>query len=106
MNSPLPQVAVKYFEPTTAVVASSVAAAADPTSQNRSASSVSDFLHEAQLLLELRHPNVLLFIGVLTKPKLAIVTEYLPRVSDWLGLIGNFRSRGEVRARTGGGRET
>lgn len=39
-----------------------------------------DFRAEIAFLLELHHPNILLFIGAcLTAPDLAIVTEYIPR---------------------------
>jgi serine/threonine protein kinase len=37
---------------------------------------------QVSLLRQLRHPNVVLFMGVITRPPvLAIVTEYLPRGS-------------------------
>ncbi|GLJ32016.1 hypothetical protein SUGI_0644770 [Cryptomeria japonica] len=41
-----------------------------------------EFLREVAIMIRLRHPNVVLFMGVVTKrPNLSIVTEYLPRGS-------------------------
>ncbi|KAH9297612.1 hypothetical protein KI387_029294 [Taxus chinensis] len=41
-----------------------------------------EFLREVAIMKRLRHPNVVLFMGAVTKrPNLSIVTEYLPRGS-------------------------
>jgi serine/threonine-protein kinase CTR1 len=41
-----------------------------------------EFLREVSIMRRLRHPNVVLFMGAVTKhPNLSIVTEYLPRGS-------------------------
>ncbi|XP_057829880.2 serine/threonine-protein kinase CTR1 [Cryptomeria japonica] len=41
-----------------------------------------EFLREVAIMIRLRHPNVVLFMGAVTKrPNLSIVTEYLPRGS-------------------------
>ncbi|KAB2616985.1 serine/threonine-protein kinase CTR1 [Pyrus ussuriensis x Pyrus communis] len=41
-----------------------------------------DFLREVAIMKRVRHPNVVLFMGAVTKrPHLSIVTEYLPRGS-------------------------
>jgi len=42
--------------------------------------SLFEFLQEISMMCELRHPNVLLFMGACTKPP-CIVTEYMPRGS-------------------------
>jgi serine/threonine protein kinase len=39
------------------------------------------FLKEVSLMASLRHPNLLLFMGYVTHPRLAIVTEYMHRGS-------------------------
>ncbi|KAL8144096.1 hypothetical protein V2J09_017128 [Rumex salicifolius] len=41
-----------------------------------------EFLREVAIMKRIRHPNVVLFMGAVTKsPRLSIVTEYLPRGS-------------------------
>eukprot|EP00250_Pteridium_aquilinum_P015414 c22565_g4_i2 orf=1921-3243(-) len=41
---------------------------------------VEDFKHEVELLVKLRHPNIVQFLGAVTiKKPLMLVTEYLPR---------------------------
>ncbi|KAI8015451.1 Serine/threonine-protein kinase CTR1 [Camellia lanceoleosa] len=41
-----------------------------------------EFLREVAIMKRVRHPNVVLFMGVVTqRPHLSIVTEYLPRGS-------------------------
>lgn len=40
---------------------------------------VKDFINEVNLLVMLRHPNIVQFLGaVITHPPLMLVTEYLP----------------------------
>ncbi len=51
---------------------------------------VDEFRGEAQLMAALRHPNVVLFMGVCSvAPDYAIVTEYMPRGSLWGVLHAN-----------------
>ena len=40
-----------------------------------------DFESEVQMLSTLRHPNILQFLGLVTQPKMSIVTELMPRGS-------------------------
>ncbi|KAK4799258.1 hypothetical protein SAY86_024623 [Trapa natans] len=43
---------------------------------------LTEFLREVAMMKRLRHPNIVLFMGAVTRPpKLCIVTEYLPRGS-------------------------
>eukprot|EP00241_Pyramimonas_parkeae_P000037 CAMPEP_0114241106 /NCGR_PEP_ID=MMETSP0058-20121206/9460_1 /TAXON_ID=36894 /ORGANISM="Pyramimonas parkeae, CCMP726" /LENGTH=1456 /DNA_ID=CAMNT_0001353619 /DNA_START=116 /DNA_END=4486 /DNA_ORIENTATION=+ len=54
----------------------------DFSCQQVTESLLEDFRSEALLMRNLRHPNIMLFMGVVTKPpQLAIVSEYLPRGS-------------------------
>ncbi|KAL5714373.1 hypothetical protein ACHQM5_016342 [Ranunculus cassubicifolius] len=54
-----------------------------------------EFLREVSIMKRVRHPNVVLFMGAVTKrPNLSIVTEYLPRGS--LYRLINRASAGEV----------
>ena len=49
-----------------------------------------EFICETQILCELRHPNVVLFMGACTEPPNAcIVTEYMPqgRIEEVIDLI-------------------
>lgn len=41
-----------------------------------------EFLREVAIMKRVRHPNVVLFMGAVTeRPRLSIITEYLPRGS-------------------------
>ncbi|ONK55303.1 uncharacterized protein A4U43_UnF5270 [Asparagus officinalis] len=54
-----------------------------------------EFLREVSIMKRVRHPNVVLFMGAVTKrPHLSIVTEYLPRGS--LYRLINRASSGEL----------
>ncbi|KAK9109059.1 hypothetical protein Sjap_017119 [Stephania japonica] len=54
-----------------------------------------EFLREVSIMKRVRHPNVVLFMGAVTKrPHLSIVTEYLPRGS--LFRLLNRGSTGEI----------
>lgn len=54
-----------------------------------------EFLREVSIMKRVRHPNVVLFMGAVTKsPHLSIVTEYLPRGS--LYRLINKASSGEL----------
>lgn len=54
-----------------------------------------EFLREVSIMKRVRHPNVVLFMGAVTKrPHLSIVTEYLPRGS--LYRLINRASSGEI----------
>lgn len=42
-----------------------------------------DFRHEVNLLVKLRHPNIVQFLGAVTEKKpLMLITEYLRGVTD------------------------
>ncbi|GMN46257.1 hypothetical protein TIFTF001_015449 [Ficus carica] len=50
--------------------------------QDISGESLAEFMKEVRLMKRLRHPNVVLFMGAVTRaPNLSIVTEFLPRGS-------------------------
>lgn len=50
--------------------------------QDLSGDALAQFKCEAEIMLRLRHPNVVLFMGAVTRPpNLSILTEYLPRGS-------------------------
>ncbi|XP_050899067.1 probable serine/threonine-protein kinase SIS8 isoform X2 [Lathyrus oleraceus] len=50
--------------------------------QDISGESLEEFKSEVQIMRRLRHPNVVLFMGAITRPpNLSIVTEFLPRGS-------------------------
>ncbi|GLT45494.1 hypothetical protein SLA2020_193230 [Shorea laevis] len=50
--------------------------------QHISGESLEEFRSEVQIMKKLRHPNVVLFMGAVTRaPNLSIVTEFLPRGS-------------------------
>eukprot|EP00249_Psilotum_nudum_P022894 c28683_g2_i2 orf=478-3453(+) len=50
--------------------------------QDFSGDALDEFISEIRLMCRMRHPNVVLFIGAVTRPpNLSIVTEYLPRGS-------------------------
>ncbi|GMH17078.1 hypothetical protein Nepgr_018919 [Nepenthes gracilis] len=50
--------------------------------QDFSGESLEEFRHEVSIMKRLRHPNVVLFMGAVTRsPNLSIVTEFLPRGS-------------------------
>ncbi|CAN1856374.1 Probable serine/threonine-protein kinase SIS8 [Linum perenne] len=50
--------------------------------QDISGESLAEFKSEVQIMKRLRHPNVVLFMGAVTRsPNLSIVTEFLPRGS-------------------------
>ncbi|TKY61054.1 Serine/threonine-protein kinase EDR1 [Spatholobus suberectus] len=50
--------------------------------QDLSGESLEEFISEVQIMKRLRHPNVVLFMGAVTRPpNLSIVTEFLPRGS-------------------------
>ncbi|KAH7863480.1 hypothetical protein Vadar_018031 [Vaccinium darrowii] len=50
--------------------------------QDISGDALAQFRSEAEIMLRLRHPNVVLFMGAVTHPpNLSILTEYLPRGS-------------------------
>ncbi|XP_019456126.1 PREDICTED: serine/threonine-protein kinase CTR1 [Lupinus angustifolius] len=52
------------------------------TVQNFHDDQLKEFLREVSIMKRVRHPNVVLFMGAVTKrPHLSIVTEYLPRGS-------------------------
>ncbi|MCL7043432.1 hypothetical protein MKW94_000086 [Papaver nudicaule] len=52
------------------------------TSQDFHDDQLKEFLREVAIMKRVRHPNVVLFMGAVTKrPHLSIVTEYLPRGS-------------------------
>ncbi|XP_058069386.1 serine/threonine-protein kinase CTR1-like isoform X2 [Magnolia sinica] len=52
------------------------------TDQDFHEDQLKDFLREVAIMKRVRHPNVVLFMGAVTKPPhLSIVTEYLPRGS-------------------------
>ncbi|KAF5195260.1 serine/threonine-protein kinase CTR1-like, partial [Thalictrum thalictroides] len=54
-----------------------------------------EFLREVSIMKRVRHPNVVLFMGAVTKrPNLSIVTEYLPRGS--LYRLINRAAAGEI----------
>ncbi|CAN6449536.1 unnamed protein product [Victoria cruziana] len=55
-----------------------------------------EFLREVAIMKRVRHPNVVLFMGAVTKrPHLSIVTEYLPRGSLYR-LIHSRAAAGEI----------
>eukprot|EP00249_Psilotum_nudum_P022893 c28683_g2_i1 orf=478-3393(+) len=50
--------------------------------QDFSGDALKEFISEVRLMRRMRHPNVVLFMGAVTRPpNLSIVTEYLPRGS-------------------------
>ncbi|XP_058108185.1 probable serine/threonine-protein kinase SIS8 isoform X3 [Magnolia sinica] len=50
--------------------------------QDISGDALAEFISEVQIMKRLRHPNVVLFMGAVTRaPHLSIVTEFLPRGS-------------------------
>ncbi|XP_022719233.1 serine/threonine-protein kinase EDR1-like isoform X1 [Durio zibethinus] len=50
--------------------------------QDFSGAALAEFKREVRIMRRLRHPNVLLFIGAVTRPpNLSIITEFLPRGS-------------------------
>ena len=65
-----------------------------------SAAAASDFVREVQLLIKLRHPHVVLFMGAaITPAELCIVMEYAARGSLWAVLHGRQRSECTPRRR-------
>ena len=65
-----------------------------------SAAAASDFVREVQLLIKLRHPHVVLFMGAaITPAELCIVMEYAARGSLWAVLHGRQRSECNPRRR-------
>ncbi|GJN22252.1 hypothetical protein PR202_gb09804 [Eleusine coracana subsp. coracana] len=52
--------------------------------QDISSDALEEFRTEVRIMKRLRHPNVVLFMGAITRvPHLSIVTEFLPRLSGW-----------------------
>ncbi|XP_044478109.1 serine/threonine-protein kinase EDR1-like [Mangifera indica] len=50
--------------------------------QDFSGAALAEFKREVKIMLRLRHPNVVLFMGAVTRPpNLSIITEFLPRGS-------------------------
>ncbi|XP_059437222.1 serine/threonine-protein kinase EDR1 [Corylus avellana] len=50
--------------------------------QDFSGAALAEFKREVRIMLRLRHPNVVLFMGAVTRPpNLSIITEFLPRGS-------------------------
>ncbi|KAL5213895.1 hypothetical protein ABZP36_003047 [Zizania latifolia] len=65
------------------------------TDQGVGEAQLKEFLREIAIMKRVRHPNVVLFMGAVTKcPHLSIVTEYLPRGS--LFRLINKASAGEI----------
>uniref|UniRef100_A0A0E0H5U2 non-specific serine/threonine protein kinase n=1 Tax=Oryza nivara TaxID=4536 RepID=A0A0E0H5U2_ORYNI len=65
------------------------------TDQDVGEAQLKEFLREIAIMKRVRHPNVVLFMGAVTKcPHLSIVTEYLPRGS--LFRLINKASAGEM----------
>ncbi|KAF0894032.1 hypothetical protein E2562_033912 [Oryza meyeriana var. granulata] len=65
------------------------------TDQDVGEAQLKEFLREIAIMKRVRHPNVVLFMGAVTKcPHLSIVTEYLPRGS--LFRLINKASTGEM----------
>jgi hypothetical protein len=57
-----------------------------------------DFVHEVRMLSSIRHPNIVLFIGVgLTEDSKYIVTEYMSGRSVEYALFNNQDDEGDVR---------
>ncbi|RYR47268.1 hypothetical protein Ahy_A07g033219 isoform A [Arachis hypogaea] len=57
--------------------------------QDFSSDAVAQFKSEVEIMLRLRHPNIVLFMGAITRPPhLSILTEFLPRGSLY-GLLRN-----------------
>lgn len=49
-----------------------------------------DFRHEVNLLVKLRHPNIVQFLGAVTEKKpLMLITEYLRGVTDRVAFCYN-----------------
>lgn len=52
-----------------------------------------EFLDEVAILPQLRHPNIVQFLGAVTQQKpFMLITEYLPRVSSESVMLLNGRS--------------
>ncbi|GFP99952.1 probable serine/threonine-protein kinase drkd, partial [Phtheirospermum japonicum] len=50
-----------------------------------------DFRHEVNLLVNLRHPNIIQFLGAVTEKKpLMLVTEYLRGVNEFVLYLCNY----------------
>ncbi|XP_066345923.1 serine/threonine-protein kinase CTR1-like isoform X1 [Miscanthus floridulus] len=65
------------------------------TDQDVGEAQLKEFLREIAIMKRVRHPNVVLFMGAVTKcPQLSIVTEYLPRGS--LFRLINKAANGEM----------
>jgi len=65
------------------------------TDQDVGEAQLKEFLREIAIMKRVRHPNVVLFMGAVTKcPHLSIVTEYLPRGS--LFRLINKAANGEM----------
>ncbi|MED6130747.1 hypothetical protein PIB30_003321 [Stylosanthes scabra] len=57
--------------------------------QDLSSDAVAQFKSEVEIMLRLRHPNIVLFMGAITRPPhLSILTEFLPR-GNLYGLLRN-----------------
>ncbi|MED6159529.1 hypothetical protein PIB30_043101 [Stylosanthes scabra] len=57
--------------------------------QDFSSDAVAQFKSEVEIMLRLRHPNIVLFMGAITRPPhLSILTEFLPR-GNLYGLLRN-----------------
>ncbi|XP_057952045.1 probable serine/threonine-protein kinase SIS8 isoform X2 [Malania oleifera] len=55
--------------------------------QDISGESLEEFKSEVRIMKKVRHPNVVLFMGAVTRaPNLSIVTEFLPRIEDMSAL--------------------
>ncbi|CAL5397422.1 unnamed protein product [Camellia sinensis] len=53
--------------------------------QDFSGAALVEFRSEVRIMRRLRHPNVVLFMGAVTRPpNLSIVTEFLPRMDGWM----------------------
>ncbi|XP_034705950.1 serine/threonine-protein kinase EDR1-like isoform X2 [Vitis riparia] len=70
--------------------------------QDFSGAALAEFKREVRIMCRLRHPNVVLFMGAVTRPpNLSIITEFLPRLSNgtrgW-GIFGMQTSLMKVKA--------
>lgn len=69
--------------------------------QNLSPSTVREFRDEVMIMSKLRHPNIVLFMGAVTKPgELAIVTQFVPR-GALFRLLHRFKVVMDPRRRLG-----
>ncbi|KAJ9537393.1 LOW QUALITY PROTEIN: hypothetical protein OSB04_030126 [Centaurea solstitialis] len=66
--------------------------------QDTSGDALTQFKGEVEIMLRLRHPNVVRFMGAVTRPpNISIVTEYLPRGSLFRLLHRSYGQLGEKR---------